>query len=67
MSFPNDDNDDDSFSSDSDDEFLTMRGDGQDVDREALVRKKLLESFVSKLETCFGHLISPMIMSKYQT
>jgi len=48
MSFPNGDNDDDSFSSDSDDEFLTMRGDGQDVDREALVRKKLLESFYGK-------------------
>mmetsp|Transcript_2439 Transcript_2439/g.2692 ORF Transcript_2439/g.2692 Transcript_2439/m.2692 type:complete len:1170 (+) Transcript_2439:111-3620(+) len=43
-----DDNDDDSFSSDSDDEFLTLRGDGKDVDREALVRKKLLESFYGK-------------------
>jgi hypothetical protein len=41
-------NDDDSFSSDSDDEFLTMRGDGKGVDREALVRKKLLESFYGK-------------------
>ena len=41
-------NDDDSFSSDSDDEFLTLRGDGKDVDREALVRKKLLESFYGK-------------------
>jgi len=40
--------DDDSFSSDSDDEFLTLRGDGKDVDREALVRKKLLESFYGK-------------------
>ena len=39
---------DDSFSSDSDDEFLTMRGDGKGVDREALVRKKLLESFYGK-------------------
>ena len=38
----------DSFSSDSDDEFLTMRGDGKGVDREALVRKKLLESFYGK-------------------
>ena len=45
MSLPNDD---DSFSSDSDDEFLTMRGDGKGVDREALVRKKLLESFYGK-------------------
>jgi hypothetical protein len=41
--------DDDSFSSDSDDEFLTMRDDGKgNVDREALVRKKLLESFYGK-------------------
>ncbi|VEU35998.1 unnamed protein product [Pseudo-nitzschia multistriata] len=39
---------DDSFSSDSDDEFLTLRGDGKGVDREALVRKKLLESFYGK-------------------
>jgi vacuolar protein sorting-associated protein 51 len=46
---PIDDNDDDadSFSSDSDDEFLTMRDDGKggNLDREALIRKKLLESF----------------------
>jgi vacuolar protein sorting-associated protein 51 len=42
-----DKDDADSFSSDSDDEFLTMRdaGKGRNVDREALVRKKLLESF----------------------
>mmetsp|Transcript_11899 Transcript_11899/g.28195 ORF Transcript_11899/g.28195 Transcript_11899/m.28195 type:complete len:1121 (+) Transcript_11899:63-3425(+) len=50
MSLPNEDNDDDSFSSDSDDEFLTMRGDGKGVDREALVRKKLLESFYGKAD-----------------
>eukprot|EP00531_Pseudo-nitzschia_arenysensis_P000542 CAMPEP_0116132144 /NCGR_PEP_ID=MMETSP0329-20121206/9391_1 /TAXON_ID=697910 /ORGANISM="Pseudo-nitzschia arenysensis, Strain B593" /LENGTH=1063 /DNA_ID=CAMNT_0003626639 /DNA_START=34 /DNA_END=3221 /DNA_ORIENTATION=- len=43
-----DDSSSDSFSSDSDDEFLTMRGDGKGVDREALVRKKLLESFYGK-------------------
>jgi hypothetical protein len=44
-----DKSDDDSFSSDSDDEFLTMRQDGQsNVDREALIRKKLLESFYGK-------------------
>ncbi len=41
------DDDDDSFSSDSDDEFLTMREDGK-VDRESLIRKKLLESFYGK-------------------
>eukprot|EP00536_Pseudo-nitzschia_multiseries_P016994 jgi/Psemu1/223392/e_gw1.1329.7.1 len=44
---------DDSFSSDSDDEFLTLRGDGKGVDREALVRKKLLESFYGKTDV--GH------------
>lgn len=44
-------NENDSFSSDSDDEFLTMRGDGKGVDREALVRKKLLESFYGKTNT----------------
>lgn len=43
------DDDDDSFSSDSDDEFLTMRQDGGNVDREALIRKKLLESFYGKV------------------
>lgn len=36
---------DDSFSSGSDDEFLTVRTDGGNVDREALIRKKLLENF----------------------
>ncbi|KAL3936762.1 MAG: hypothetical protein SGARI_002417, partial [Bacillariaceae sp.] len=45
----NHNNDDaDSFSSDSDDEFLTMREEGKNVDREALIRKKLLESFYGK-------------------
>jgi vacuolar protein sorting-associated protein 51 len=58
MSAPNTKNNDgagggggdaDSFSSDSDDEFLTIREDGKgNVDREALVRKKLLESFYGK-------------------
>ncbi|KAG7350533.1 Vps51/Vps67 vacuolar sorting complex protein [Nitzschia inconspicua] len=51
MSAPNsDDGDADSFSSDSEDEFLTMRDDGKggNVDREALIRKKLLESFYGK-------------------
>lgn len=42
------DSDSDSFSSGSDDEFLTMREDGGNVDREALIRKKLLESFYGK-------------------
>jgi hypothetical protein len=42
------DDNSDSFSSGSDDEFLTMRDDGGNVDREALVRKKLLESFYGK-------------------
>jgi len=45
MSEPNsnkNDSDSDSFSSDSDDEFLTKDG---KVDREALIRKKLLENF----------------------
>jgi vacuolar protein sorting-associated protein 51 len=43
--------DDDSFSSDSEDEFLTMPKDGAgggNVDREAFIRKKLLESFYGK-------------------
>jgi hypothetical protein len=40
---------DDSFSSDSDDEFLTIGDDGEGkVDREAMVRKKLIESFYGK-------------------
>eukprot|EP00980_Cylindrotheca_fusiformis_P011237 scaffold2576_cov116-Cylindrotheca_fusiformis.AAC.3 len=43
-----DDDSDDSFSSGSDDEFLTMRDSGGNVDREALVRKKLLENFYGK-------------------
>ena len=55
--------DDDSFSSDSDDEFLTMNHDGVggdgggagagNVDREALIRKKLLENFYGK--SAVGH------------
>ena len=52
------DNDDDevtSFSSDSDDEFLTTaRGNGPPVDREAMVRKKLLESFYGTSTTGEG-------------
>lgn len=41
--------DDDSFSSDSEDEFLAMRQAGADGgDREAMIRKKLLESFYGK-------------------
>jgi hypothetical protein len=46
-----DEDDADSFSSDSDDEFLTMREQGGKVDREALIRKKLLESFYGKTST----------------
>ncbi len=43
-------NDNDSFSSDSDDEFLTMRRNAgaSATDREAMIRKKLLESFYGK-------------------
>ena len=54
MSNTNNNVDDDSFSSDSEDEFLTMRGNNNDgkggnqVDREALIRKKLLENFYGK-------------------
>ena len=48
MSGPTSNDDADSFSSDSDDEFLTMREEGKNVDREALIRKKLLESFYGK-------------------
>ena len=45
--------DEDSFSSDSDDEFLTLGkggagADGNDGDREAMIRKKLMESFYGK-------------------
>ncbi|CAJ1965247.1 unnamed protein product [Cylindrotheca closterium] len=47
----NKDNDSDSFSSGSDDEFLTVRTDGGNVDREALIRKKLLENFYGATPT----------------
>ena len=41
--------DDDSLSSDdSDDDFLTMGDDGRSQDREAMIRKKLMESFYGK-------------------
>lgn len=50
----NNDNDSDSFSSGSDDEFLTVRNDGGEVDREALIRKKLLENFYGATPTAGG-------------
>lgn len=48
------DDDSDSFSSGSDDEFLTMRESGGNVDREALIRKKLLENFYGKARASDG-------------
>eukprot|EP00526_Cylindrotheca_closterium_P001651 CAMPEP_0113631014 /NCGR_PEP_ID=MMETSP0017_2-20120614/16117_1 /TAXON_ID=2856 /ORGANISM="Cylindrotheca closterium" /LENGTH=1073 /DNA_ID=CAMNT_0000541507 /DNA_START=14 /DNA_END=3235 /DNA_ORIENTATION=+ /assembly_acc=CAM_ASM_000147 len=50
----NNDNDSDSFSSGSDDEFLTVGKAGDNVDREALIRKKLLENFYGATPTAGG-------------